>query len=56
MYSGDSVILDYTGEKISRTERFGDRVETVTLKKSALLDFREQFPAGMDADRFDIAN
>jgi len=54
MYSGDSVILDYTGEKISRTERFGDRVETVALKKTALLDFRAQFPAGMDADRFVI--
>lgn len=56
IYSGDSVILDYIGEKISRTERFGDRVETVTLKKSALNDFREQFPAGMDADRFYIEN
>jgi predicted amidohydrolase len=56
IYSGDSAILDYVGEKISRTERFGDRVETVTLKKSALHDFREQFPAGMDADRFYIEN
>ncbi len=54
MYSGDSVVLDYKGEKVSTTERFGDRVETVTITKKDLEDYRIQFPAGMDADHFTV--
>jgi predicted amidohydrolase len=54
MYSGDSVVLDYKGEKVSKTERFGDRVETVVITKKDLDDFRVQFPAGLDADNFTV--
>lgn len=54
MYSGDSVVLDYKGEKVSTTERFGDRVETVTITKKDLEDYRIQFPSGMDADHFTV--
>ena len=53
-YSGDSAVLDYVGEKISRTERYGDRVELVTLNLAALQDFRTQFPVGLDSDNFNI--
>ncbi len=54
IYSGDSVVLNYMGEKISKTERFGDRVETITMTKKDLEDFRLQFPAGLDADNFTV--
>jgi predicted amidohydrolase len=53
-YSGDSAVLDYVGEKISRTERYGDRVELITLNYAALHDYRTQFPVGMDSDNFNI--
>jgi len=53
-YSGDSIALNYLGEKISRTERFGDRSEIVELDKSDLEKFRKDFPAALDADEFSI--
>mgnify|MGYP000873672848 CR=1 FL=1 len=54
IYSGDSALIDYMGERLSRTERFGDRCETVVISKSELDDFRKSFPAAMDADQFII--
>lgn len=54
MYSGDSAVFDFKGEKISKTERFGDRVETVSLLMQPLRDFRTQFPVGLDADNFTV--
>lgn len=53
-YSGDSAVIDYLGEKLSKTERFGDRIETVVLRKDALDDFRKSFPALLDADQFKL--
>jgi len=53
-YSGDSVVLNYIGEKISLTERYGDRVEVVEIDKAALDNYRKQFPAGLDADNFTL--
>lgn len=53
-YSGDSAVLNYLGEKISRTERYGDRVEVIELDKSALAQYRLNFPTGLDADDFTL--
>jgi predicted amidohydrolase len=53
-YSGDSVVLDFKGEKVSKTERYGERVETVIITKNELDDYRVQFPAGLDADNFTV--
>ncbi len=54
MYSGDSAVIDFTGERLSRTERYGDRCETVTISKEDLQNFRTSFPAALDADQFTI--
>jgi omega-amidase len=54
MYSGDSAVIDFTGERLSRTERYGDRCETVVISKEELLNFRTSFPAALDADQFTI--
>ncbi len=53
-YSGDSGVFDFLGQKCSTTERFGDRVETVSLYKDQLSEFRQNFPALLDADQFSI--
>jgi omega-amidase len=53
-YSGDSVILNYLGEPLSREARFADKSETVALSKDDLQKYRSEFPAGLDADSFNI--
>jgi len=53
-YAGDSGIFNFQGEKISLTERFGDKVETIALSAKALKDFREAFPVAASADNFQI--
>jgi predicted amidohydrolase len=53
-YSGDSVALNYLGEKISQLEGDFDGIEIVTLNFEKLSHFRNQFPAGLDADNFEI--
>ncbi len=53
-YSGDSVLVDFKGERLSQTERFGDRCETINISKPDLDDFRLSFPALLDADQFTI--
>jgi predicted amidohydrolase len=54
IYSGDSAVIDFNGEKLSRTERYGDRCETVTISLDELKKFRSDFPASLDADQFNI--
>jgi len=53
-YSGDSAVIDFKGETLSRTSRFGDRCETVELSMPDLVTFRDSFPAGMDSDNFSL--
>lgn len=53
-YSGDTAIIDFKGNKISTTKAFEEKVETTELSMNELHDFREKFPAFMDADRFTI--
>lgn len=53
-HSGDSVVLNPRGEKISNTAPHQELVETVVLSAAELNEWRRRFPAGMDADEFDI--
>jgi predicted amidohydrolase len=51
-HSGDSAVINFKGEFISKTSPHEESIETVTLSKKALDDWRETFPAWMDADKF----
>jgi len=50
-YSGDSAVIDFNGQaqlEIKHTEQ----VATTRISAQALTDYRRQFPAMLDADRF----
>lgn len=53
-HSGDSVIINPCGEIISQTKANEESIETIPLDKIYLDDFRKTFPAGLDADDFEI--
>jgi len=53
-YSGDSAILDFKGERLSKTERFGDKTETVQISFSDLEEYRKSFPVYLDQDAFEL--
>jgi omega-amidase len=52
-YVGDSVALDFLGKPMS-SEGGGDRVETAVLDLDSLRSYREEFPAHLDADGFEV--
>ena len=52
-YAGDSVALDFLGQPLS-SEGGGDRVETAVLDLESLRAYRRDFPAQLDADRFEL--
>jgi omega-amidase len=54
-YSGDSVALNYLGEKLSSLQTKLSGTETVLFEKNKLLEFRKVFPADLDADEFMIS-
>ena len=50
-HSGDSAIINFMGEEIiQRAEE--ELISTITLDKTALLEFRTKLPAHLDADTF----
>jgi predicted amidohydrolase len=53
-HSGDSMVINPRGEIISKTEANKESIETVTLDKSYLEDFKKVFPVGLDADGFEL--
>ncbi|WP_409523577.1 amidohydrolase [Nitrincola sp. MINF-07-Sa-05] len=53
-YSGDSLLIDFKGELMIDRAPGEVFVETGELKYSVLADFREAFPAWMDADEFSV--
>lgn len=53
-YSGDSVAYNPLGEKLSTLQPNENKHETITLSWKFLQDYREKFPAAMDADDFDL--
>lgn len=52
-YSGDSVARDFNGAPLLEMAS-GNDISTVTLNKQPLVEYREHFPAHLDADRFTI--
>jgi omega-amidase len=52
-YTGDSAIIHPKGYKLLETTE-AEGVHTITLSKQELTDFREAFPAHLDADAFDL--
>lgn len=53
-YSGDSLAVDFKGELLIDQAEGSAFVATTLLDLKALKQFREQFPAWMDADGFDL--
>jgi predicted amidohydrolase len=51
-YSGDSVALNYLGEPMAELPAGQSGIITATLRLSDLQQFRQQFPAALDADAF----
>ena len=54
LYSGDSLLIDYAGTILSDIPAFSKYLNTYTLSKNNLIDFRERFPVHLDADIFTI--
>jgi omega-amidase len=52
-YSGDSAIIHPKGYHLLETQEV-EGVHTITLNKQELTDFREAFPAHLDADDFTL--
>ncbi len=52
-YSGDSAIIHPKGYKLLETTEV-EGLHTITLSKQELTDFREAFPAHLDADDFTL--
>ncbi len=52
-YSGDSQVLDFQGESLLNAEGAGG-VFRIALSGKDLADYRERFPAYLDADRFEL--
>lgn len=53
LYSGDSAIIHPKGYKLLETSE-QEGIYTITLSKKELLEFREIFPAHLDADVFSL--
>ncbi|MBX0333925.1 amidohydrolase [Pontibacter sp. HSC-14F20] len=52
-YTGDSAIIHPKGHKLIETAE-AEGIHTITLSKQELTDFREAFPAHLDADDFTL--
>jgi len=53
-YTGDSAALDFKGDHLAQCAPGREEVLTVTLDRTALKEFRERFPAHLDADGFSL--
>ena len=53
-HSGNSAVIDFKGEQISNTKSDTESIETISLSKQSLIDFRKHFPFADDADVFKI--
>lgn len=54
-HSGDSTVISPTGETLRKTKPHEESVETVSLSRKELDEWRKIFPAWMDADKFKLA-
>ena len=55
-HSGFSAVHDFKGMQVSKSNGENESIETITLNKSELIDFRKQFPFDQDADGFRIVS
>jgi len=53
-YAGDSVVLDPKGMPLLQLNTAQEEAGTATLDQAAQAEFREKFPAHLDADAFDL--
>ncbi len=53
-HSGDSLVIGPKGEVLSAIPPSQENVFTISLDKTSLEEFRTKFPAGLDADDFEI--
>lgn len=53
-HSGDSMVVDPWGAKMTETRANQESVETVTLSASKLESFRKSIPFGMDWEKFEL--
>ncbi|AOT06473.1 nitrilase-related carbon-nitrogen hydrolase [Pseudoalteromonas luteoviolacea] len=53
-HNGGTVALDYLGQPIAHVGDDESGVVTVKLDKANLVEFKSQFPAHLDADRFEL--
>jgi predicted amidohydrolase len=56
IHSGDSVVLNYKGEALSKIPSHEENVTTISISYDELATFRQQFPVMMDADDFEFKN
>ena len=54
IFSGDSAVINPKGEVISKAEAHEENIETIEISLSELNEFKEKFPAFLDADNFEI--
>jgi predicted amidohydrolase len=54
IHRGDSVLLDFKANPVVETNPDSECAITATIRKNRLEEFREKFPAWLDADRFEI--
>lgn len=55
-YTGNSGVYSPKAQLLSSIQPNEDRIETITLSKDKLVDFRAKYPVGLDADNFEIIN
>lgn len=55
-HSGDSAIVNFKGEIISKTPTKEEYIEAITIDYKELEDFRKQFPVLDDADEFRLSS
>lgn len=53
-HSGDSMVINPRGEIISKTKANEESLETISLDRSYLEEYRKAFPVGLDADDFTL--
>jgi predicted amidohydrolase len=52
-YSGDSAVIDFKGQHFFQ-KADEECIESIVLDKLELMEFRQKFPANLDADSFEI--
>ena len=54
-HSGDSMIIDPIGNVLLKAENDKEVIQTLTVSKAELIEFRAKFTVGLDWDKFEIS-